>query len=880
MSISPASPPQLPDWLPPAELLHTVFDISLTGLIFYLPVFDPADGTTIVDFTFVLLNPAAQRMMSMPERPTLTHNEQWPHSKAHGTFDFHVDAFVTGEPRSYDINYQADGYDNYYRLVARRTGPGLLVSFTDTSDQPRTAVELALRESQTREKVARAEAEAQRQQLQHLIMQAPACIASLQGPELTFTLVNPLYQQLVGERQLTGKPLREAWPELAGQGFFELLEGVYRTGETYYGNEQVAYLDQTNSGRLEPVYFNFIYQATRDAANQVTGVLIFAYDVSEQVKARQLIEQQEQKANNLNEELAATNEELAATNEELHASNEEMLASNTQLTRVQLSLNQLNQQLEARVTERTQALQLAQRETERQKQHLERLFMQAPAAICILNGPELVFELVNPAYQQLFPGRSLLGKPILEALPEITGHTVHQTFVRVYETGVTHEEQALLIPLTRPGDGMLENRYFNYIQQARYNEHGHIDGVLVFAFEVTEQVRARQASEATAHQLQVLTNALPVLIAYVDQQQKYQFANQAYQTWFDQNPADLLDQPVREILGDTAYGEVQGYIERGLAGELVDFEARMPYRQDFVRHIRTSYVPDVHDGQVAGFFSLVTDITEQVVARQQVQHLNEELAAINEELQVSNEDLRDTNEQLTRTNVDLDNFIYTASHDLKAPISNIEGLLYALREELPADVNTAGQIGPILTRMLDSVDRFKRTIGHLTEVSKLQKEHTPTSAAVDLAAIISDVRLDLAPLLQESGAELLVEVAHCPSILFPEKNLRSIVYNLLSNALKYRAPDRPLRIGLRCHTTAQQIVLEVRDNGLGIDETQQARLFTMFQRFHAHVEGSGIGLYMVKKMVENAGGRIEVSSQPGVGTTFSVYFKLNSSPIA
>ncbi|UOQ71345.1 sensor histidine kinase [Hymenobacter cellulosilyticus] len=144
--------------------------------------------------------------------------------------------------------------------------------------------------------------------------------------------------------------------------------------------------------------------------------------------------------------------------------------------------------------------------------------------------------------------------------------------------------------------------------------------------------------------------------------------------------------------------------------------------------------------------------------------------------------------------------------------------------------------------------------------------------------MVNDVRLDLEPLVRATGAELVVDVANCPPILFPEKNLRSVVYNLLSNALKYHSPNRLPRVELHCRSTAQYMIMEVRDNGLGIEEAQQSKLFAMFQRIHDHVEGSGIGLYMVKKMVENAGGRIEVSSQPGQGTSFFVYFRLYSSP--
>ncbi|WP_051718900.1 ATP-binding protein [Hymenobacter sp. IS2118] len=243
-----------------------------------------------------------------------------------------------------------------------------------------------------------------------------------------------------------------------------------------------------------------------------------------------------------------------------------------------------------------------------------------------------------------------------------------------------------------------------------------------------------------------------------------------------------------------------------------------------------------------------------------------------ERIDLGQRQLRDNNEQLTRVNVDLDNFIYTASHDLKAPISNIEGLLHALLVELPPATVRTEPVQPLLHLMQDSINRFRRTIEQLTDVSKLQKEHGIPTQPVDLAAVIGDVRLDLEPLIQASGALVEVAVGAVATVLFSEKNLRSVVFNLLSNALKYRDPARVPHIRVRARTEPGFAVLEVADNGLGLDPASEQKLFGMFQRFHDHVEGSGIGLYMVKKMIENAGGRIEVSSRLGIGTTFCVYF--------
>jgi signal transduction histidine kinase len=107
---------------------------------------------------------------------------------------------------------------------------------------------------------------------------------------------------------------------------------------------------------------------------------------------------------------------------------------------------------------------------------------------------------------------------------------------------------------------------------------------------------------------------------------------------------------------------------------------------------------------------------------------------------------------------------------------------------------------------------------------------------------------------------------------FLQKNLRSVLYNLLSNGIKYRSSHRAPKLEVSCQKVPNFHVLTIFDNGLGLKENQLSRLFSMFKRFHDHVEGTGIGLYMVKKMVENVGGHIEVESKVGIGTTFSIYF--------
>ncbi|WP_299761678.1 PAS domain-containing protein [uncultured Pontibacter sp.] len=706
---------------------------------------------------------------------------------------------------------------------------------------------------------ARADAELERKKLHNLLMQAPAMICIFEGPQHVFKLVNPSYQQLVGSRPILGKPIAEAMPELAGQPIFEMLDKVFQTGETLYAYEMQVQLNHNNDGELGQNYYNFVYQATKNLEGKIDGIMVFAYEVSSLVNARQEVEKREHSLQVLNLQLTMANEEIKAANIEL---------SNTQQ-----ALQKLNQELEERITTRTTELERAKAETETQRNRLHQLFMDAPAAICILDGPELVYELVNPSYSALFPERQLLGKPILEALPEIENNEVYRTFLEVYNTGVTRVEEEMLIPFVRPEDGKLENRYFRYVQQPRFDEHDQVDGIVAFALEITEQVEARHAAEQSAERFRLITDALPVLIGYLDKNEKYQFANKAYETWFPIKSDDLLGRPVRDVVGEAAYAGVKQYIERALAGEQLDFDAKMPYRENFVKHIRTSYVPDKREGQVHGFYTLVHDITEQAEARLQVEEREKEAQALTRKLAATNKELTSINEQLVRTNVDLDNFIYTASHDLKAPIYNIEGLVKVLIDSITEKALTAQELKRVTSMIEDSIGRFKRTIEHLTEIVKLQKENNQEATTVDIEEVINDIRLDLAPQLAAAGAQLKVHLDGCSAIHFSQKNLRSIIYNLISNAIKYSSPKRKPEIQINCHDEAEYVVLTVKDNGLGISNTGKQKLFTMFGRLHDHVEGSGIGLYMVKKIVENAYGHIEVESEAEVGSTFRVYLK-------
>lgn len=240
------------------------------------------------------------------------------------------------------------------------------------------------------------------------------------------------------------------------------------------------------------------------------------------------------------------------------------------------------------------------------------------------------------------------------------------------------------------------------------------------------------------------------------------------------------------------------------------------------------------------------------------------------ELINANEELKEKNAELEKVNKDLDNFIYSASHDLKAPIANIEGLFALLKKRIEGTMDEEGR--RILDMIALCIQKFNSTIKDLSDIAKVQKDINEQRETLLFKDVFEDIKVDSQKLLQLVSPSI-VEFYDAPHVSYARKNLRSICYNLFSNALKYRDDKKPLTITIQTYRRNGYTVLSVSDNGLGISEEHQKKLFSMFRRFHTHVEGTGIGLYIVKRVVENCGGKIEIESEQGKGSTFRVYFK-------
>ena len=277
------------------------------------------------------------------------------------------------------------------------------------------------------------------------------------------------------------------------------------------------------------------------------------------------------------------------------------------------------------------------------------------------------------------------------------------------------------------------------------------------------------------------------------------------------------------------------------------------------------------DKNLIGFSKITRDLTERKRYEESLQKMNSDLE---KKVTERTEELSETIDELKRINNDLDNFIYTASHDLKAPVSNIEGLIIGLFDELGQQTVNKSSLDHFKQMIEASILRFQATIRDLTEIAKIQKGTKDNVEDVDLNELLEDIKISIGQLIAQSGAEIRTDLSECVKIKFVRKNLKSIFYNLISNSIKYQRLDRKPVITIKCTVEKGYIAITFTDNGLGIKTENQDKIFTMFKRFHDHVEGTGIGLYIVKRIIENSGGKIEVNSLEGVGTVFKVYLPI------
>jgi signal transduction histidine kinase len=178
-----------------------------------------------------------------------------------------------------------------------------------------------------------------------------------------------------------------------------------------------------------------------------------------------------------------------------------------------------------------------------------------------------------------------------------------------------------------------------------------------------------------------------------------------------------------------------------------------------------------------------------------------------------------------------------------------------------------------LGKLEESTKDLDHVIQDLNVILSIRK-HTGNLVEVDLETIFERVKRSMEKEIKETQTNINADFHEVRTVYAVLPYIESIFYNLISNAIKYRDPDRPPVISVKTKQQNEFVCLMVKDNGLGIDLTKyRSEIFSLYKRFHLHMEGKGLGLYLVKTQVEALGGKIDLQSELNLGTTFFVYFK-------
>jgi len=340
----------------------------------------------------------------------------------------------------------------------------------------------------------------------------------------------------------------------------------------------------------------------------------------------------------------------------------------------------------------------------------------------------------------------------------------------------------------------------------------------------------------------------------------------------------ILFDPIHEALG-------QGYYQKGFLGKsyyyinhisLLTFlaiSAGALILKIISERAEENTIKLIHDKERINE-SLQKTNSELKLASAIIQNQQNELKEHNGQLeqivQEKGRNLIEVNEELIKHNHELQQFSYTISHNLRAPVARLLGLTNLLSMK---HYEVSKEIQELVRLIKDSSLEFDGVIRDLNKIIDVRNEFYHVKEKIHFIQEFEQAKKNVGENLF-ADVHLFVDFKE-PIIYTVRPILNSILYNLLSNAIKYRSTQRNLKLTIKTYKQNDFVVLEIRDNGMGMNLDSYGKdIYGLYKRFHAHIEVRGLGLYLVKSQVESLGGRIEVQSQLNVGTTFFIYFKI------
>lgn len=596
------------------------------------------------------------------------------------------------------------------------------------------------------------------------------------GPDL-IQFYNDAYRKTMGPERhpsALGQPGRECWQEI-WPIIGPQIDSILAGGASTWHEDQLVPV--TRHGKLEEVWWTYGYSPISDAAG-VRGILVICNDVTQE-----------------------------------HV--------------VKDALKRVNVRLAEEVS-------LRRYEAER----LKVLFQQAPGFVCVLRGPQHIFEFANNAYLRLIGNREIFGKSVREALPETEGQGFLELLDQVFITGKPFFAQDVPLSLRLSRGSSLTQLFVDFVYQPITEPDGTISGIFVAGSDVSEQRHTREALYLSEERLKEGTVAARMGVWDWDLA-KSQFTftanihevfgmvlEQLPQPWKLLHPDDvpIIRKTCKQALADRAgFHAVVRIIHPD---------------NDKIFWVDVSGKVLCNDsGQPLALRGVVLDVTERKFAEEKLKEAD----------QRKNE------------------FLAMLAHELRNPLAPLS-VAAQLLDNIKQDDVRVKQVSGIITRQVGHMTHMINDLLDVTRIAhgQIALEKQP----VDLGILLSEAVEQVHPLLEQRAHRLILPQTLGPvSVLGDRKRLVQVIANLLNNAAKYTPEGGVIQVHME--PVADDIVLTMQDNGIGIAKEMLSRVFDMFTQAMRSTDGAtgglGIGLSLVRGLVEAHGGRIMLASN-GLGT--------------
>ncbi len=730
--------------------------------------------------------------------------------------------------------------------------------------------------------------ENERDQFFEMFSKAPSAIGMLKGANHVFEMANPLYLQLTGKKDVIGKTVAEVFPELVEQGFIALLDHVYKTGESYIGSELLAQVDTKGNGELTDFYMNVVYQAYRNSEGEIEGIFFFINDITEQVTSRKNIEKSEKQYRHIietaqegiwqideNNRINFVNKKICET---LEYTEEEILgkepfafmdaegkekflvsierrkkgiaenyefgfvSKNGKHILTNISANPFFDKSGNYKGTLGMVTDITEKKIADQKSKFKADLLNTIAQAAIATDLMGVVNYWNKAAENIYgwTAEEAIGKNIMQL-----------TTSKATETEALKIMDNLKNGRSWTGEFRVQHKNGSDFpvlisNSPIFDENNNFSGIIGISSDITEKKKLEALLEKSNRLARIGFWEIDVVNGTV-------FWSDITKEIREAEPDFIPD--LKTGIGFFTKGKNKNIILKRVSqcidkGIPWDEELQLETFKGNLKWVRTIGEAEFVKGKCIKVYGSFQDITERKKAE------NERNKMISD---------------IVQRNTDLEQFSYIVSHNLRAPAANIIGFTEILLDE----TLTPEEQKESLQGLSASAVGLDTVIKDINMILQNKRGIHDKKEIVIFSKLLNDIEISIGNLIDKFHVGITSDFSEVDEIYSLKIYMYSIFYNLISNSIKYGKANEPPSIEIRSKKEDGKIILIFKDNGLGIDlKTKEDKIFGLYNRFHSHVEGKGMGLFMVKTQVESLGGKISIASELHRGTEFIIELKM------